>query len=75
MPTDWETRYYEQQALHTEARGMLCQERDRYKAENAKLREACIGFASRVSFLDCELAAARAELINLRMAEGEHSNG
>lgn len=27
--TDWETRYYEQQALHTESNGILGQERDR----------------------------------------------
>lgn len=40
MATDWETRYYEQQALHTEARGMLAQERDTFKdwAEKWKAR-------------------------------------
>lgn len=30
---DWKTAYYEQQALHTEARGMLCDERDSWKAK------------------------------------------
>lgn len=30
---DWKDRYYEQQALHTEAQGMLAQERDGYKRQ------------------------------------------
>lgn len=30
---DWKDAYYEQQALHTEARGMLCAERDAWKAK------------------------------------------
>lgn len=29
---EWSDRYYEQQALHTESNGMLCQERDTAKA-------------------------------------------
>ena len=33
----WQTRYYEQQALHTEATGMLAAERDKYRQENVRL--------------------------------------
>lgn len=32
------TRLYEQQANHTEAYGMVCQERDRYKADALRYR-------------------------------------
>lgn len=37
MATDWETRYYEQQALHTESNGILGQERDRALAKLAEM--------------------------------------
>ena len=36
--TDWETRYYEQQANFTESNGMLTQERDTYKADALRYR-------------------------------------
>jgi hypothetical protein len=38
MATDWETRYYEQQANFTESNGMLCQERDTWKAKAEEQR-------------------------------------
>ncbi len=51
---DWRDAYYEQQALHTEATGMLGQERDRWKARAEKaegeLKEA------RALLLECKRA-------------------
>lgn len=46
---DWKDAYYEQQALHTEARGMLCQERDSWKA---KAEEAIAALSKSQKMLD-----------------------
>jgi hypothetical protein len=70
--TDWETRYYEQQALHTEARGMLGAERDRWiqraqKAERElaearnRITAAALGFEG-MDALTRENAALREAL-------------
>lgn len=40
MSRDWETAYYEQQALHTEATGILARERDTARAQLAASQEA-----------------------------------
>lgn len=39
MATDWETRYYEARALHTESNGMLTDEARRLREKNRDLRE------------------------------------
>jgi conjugal transfer/entry exclusion protein len=54
--TDWETRYYEAQASHTEANGMLTMERDHWKAKAEGLRESMRLDAETMAAKDAEIA-------------------
>lgn len=67
---EWSDRYYEQQANHTEARGILCQERDEALRKLAEVTEYAEAFQRAAldpysDAMDCAVTAYRVALDEL----------